>query len=219
MGENRLISHLRKERVKVELSTRYFMSKIANAILMIEYLKTGKKYSIKQLSEKLNISERMVRYYKTELTVAGFPIESFTGPNGGYFMLKPIHSYYSFTKYDIQLIENIHNFAKLNNYKLIDDFSELINKIERLYDIHKEINRIEFDIENENNGNLKQLLKKAIQNNEKIEIFYKDLDNTINRRIISPIYLFNYKEHYYVTAFCDLRKDIRHFELKRIIIK
>ena len=64
------------------------MGKIANAIQMLDYLNTGNKYSVKDLSKRLGITERMVRYYKTELEQIGIPIETFMGPNGGYYILK-----------------------------------------------------------------------------------------------------------------------------------
>ena len=43
------------------------MSKLSNCLLMLEYLENGRKYNIKELAEKLEVSERMVRSYKEEL--------------------------------------------------------------------------------------------------------------------------------------------------------
>lgn len=37
------------------------MSKLSNVLLMLEYLQNGKKYSIKELSEKLEVTPRMIR--------------------------------------------------------------------------------------------------------------------------------------------------------------
>ena len=42
------------------------MSKISNVILMLQYLENGRKYNIKELSEKLEVSERMIRVYKED---------------------------------------------------------------------------------------------------------------------------------------------------------
>lgn len=39
------------------------MSKISNCLFMLEYLENGWKYNIKELAEKLEVSERMVRSY------------------------------------------------------------------------------------------------------------------------------------------------------------
>ena len=43
------------------------MSKISNVLTMLEYLSSGRKYSIKELSEKLEVTPRMIRVYKEEL--------------------------------------------------------------------------------------------------------------------------------------------------------
>ena len=46
------------------------MSKISNVLTFMQYLSTGKKYSIQELSEKLEVSPRMIRVYKDELEKA-----------------------------------------------------------------------------------------------------------------------------------------------------
>ncbi len=37
------------------------MSKISNVLTMLEYLSSGRKYSIQELAEKLEVSPRMIR--------------------------------------------------------------------------------------------------------------------------------------------------------------
>ena len=64
------------------------MSKISNSLLMIRLLSNGRVYSVKELSLELGVTERMVRYYKEQLEMAGYVIETFKGPGGGYFMDK-----------------------------------------------------------------------------------------------------------------------------------
>ena len=64
------------------------MSKISNAFLMIKLLSNGRVYSVKELSMELGVTERMVRYYKEQLEMAGYIIESFKGPGGGYYINK-----------------------------------------------------------------------------------------------------------------------------------
>ena len=81
------------------------MGKFSKMLYMIDLLNTGNKYSIKDLANKIGVSERMVRYYKEELENNGIFIESFKGPNGGYFLLDKIKNYVSINKYDIQLLE------------------------------------------------------------------------------------------------------------------
>lgn len=62
------------------------MSKLSNTIMLLRLLQNGKKYSIKELSEKIEVSPRMIRQYKQELEYAGIFIESIRGPYGGYYL-------------------------------------------------------------------------------------------------------------------------------------
>ena len=67
------------------------MSKISNVLLMLEYLSSGKKYSISELSEKLEVSPRMIRVYKEEIEKAGIYIDTIKGPYGGYVLNQNIN--------------------------------------------------------------------------------------------------------------------------------
>lgn len=73
------------------------MSKIANMLNMLQILKDKKIHSLASLAEDLEVSERMIRQYKTELEQAGIYLKSYTGKYGGY-----------------QLYENS-NFFKIEN--------------------------------------------------------------------------------------------------------
>ena len=48
------------------------MSKISNTITLLNLLSTGRKYSIKELSDILEVTPRMIRVYKEELEKLGF---------------------------------------------------------------------------------------------------------------------------------------------------
>lgn len=43
------------------------MSKISNVITLLNLLSTGRKYSIQELSNILEVSPRMIRVYKGEM--------------------------------------------------------------------------------------------------------------------------------------------------------
>ena len=67
------------------------MSKISNVLTMLEYLSSGRKYSIAELSKKLEVSCRMIRVYKDELEKAGIYIDTIKGPYGGYVLNQNIN--------------------------------------------------------------------------------------------------------------------------------
>ena len=60
------------------------MSKVSKNIKMLDILSSGRRYSCKELADKLEISPRMVRLYKDELEKDGIYIDSFYGKDGGY---------------------------------------------------------------------------------------------------------------------------------------
>lgn len=63
------------------------MGKLSNMMYMVDLLNTGNIYTLRELSEKIGVTERMIRYYKNEICNNGIANESFKGPNGGYLWL------------------------------------------------------------------------------------------------------------------------------------
>jgi hypothetical protein len=61
------------------------------------------------------------------------------------------------------------------------------------------------------------LLAKAIKEKRKVKILYYSYNTGENERIIRPYDMFFYTNGWGVAAYCELKKDLRHFELKRII--
>ena len=192
------------------------MGKISNTIQMLNYLNTGNKYTVKELSEKIGITERMVRYYKVELEQAGIPIETFMGPNGGYYILNTKNQYNHFNKYDLQLLENINMVLEKLGYEDIGKYKKLINKIKFASDVEEEKSKYFLDNGTSDKSELYFSLNDAISNKIPLKILYKKLKQELQERIIHPLQIFNYDKRFYVTAFCELRNDIRHFEINRI---
>lgn len=189
------------------------MSKISNAITMLNLLSTGRKYSIDELSKIIEVSPRMIRTYKEELEKSGIYIDSIMGPYGGYVLNQSIRiPKRKFKKEDYELID------KCITSNISDDDKE---KLELLKD---KIRGIYIDSKNEEKElNLKDetltkynILTRAINMRRKVKILYYSFNKGENERIIDPAEMFLYKDGWYCAAFCELRKDIRHFELKRI---
>lgn len=200
--------------IKIDRSEN--MGKISNAIQMLNYLNTGNKYSVKELSKKLGITERMVRYYKVELEQAGIPIETFMGPNGGYYIMNVQSQYNHFNKYDLQVLENINLVLEEIEYEDIDKYQKIVNKIKVASDIEEEKSKYFLDNSIEDKSELYLTINEAITKQIPIKILYKNLKQEWKERTIHPLQIFNYDNKYYVTAFCELRDDIRHFEISRI---
>lgn len=190
------------------------MSKVSNAITLLELLNSGRKYSIKELSDILEVSERMIRVYKEDLEKAGIYIESILGPYGGYFLSKPV-------KVPIRRF-------KESDYKILDNYVEsatdpeqkekLLNLQEKIKGIYigskQDTNKFKLDEETQKKFNL---LTRAIKEKRKVKIRYYSYNKGENERIIDPAEMFLFQNGWYCAAFCEKKQDIRHFELKRII--
>ena len=86
-----------------------------------------------------------------------------------------------------------------------------------MYSICEEKSKYIFNIDITSLKETEKIIEEAIRKNEKIDIIYNTIDGGQSKRTIHPLNLFKYKDDYYVTAFCELRNDIRHFEISRIV--
>ena len=184
------------------------MSKISNVILMLQYLESGRKYNIKELALKLEVSERMIRVYKEELEKAGIYIDTIMGPYGGYVLNQSIRI--PARKFSIDDYNFLHNLNVSSEDK------------EKLEIIADKVRGVYFDSKNENielKDEVKSyynMLTRAIKEKRKVKINYYSFVHGNIDRVIRPYDMFLYNNGWGCAAFCELRSDLRHFELKRI---
>ena len=184
------------------------MSKISNVLLMLQYLENGRKYNINELSEKLEVSPRMIRIYKEELEKAGIYIDTIMGPYGGYVLNQSIRiPSRKFSKNDYVFLHNL-NVKQEDKEKL-----EIIaDKVHGVYFDSKNVYiELKDDIKNYYN-----ILTRAIKERRKVLIDYYSYTHGNQERIIHPLDMFLYNSGWGCAAYCEKRKDLRHFELKRI---
>lgn len=184
------------------------MSKISNVILMLQYLENGKKYNIKELSDKLEVSERMIRVYKEELEKAGIYIDTIMGPYGGYVLNQSIRvPTRKFSKADYEFLKEL-NVDEKDKERL----QIIADKVHGVYfDSNNENIELKDDIKNSYNA-----LTRAIKEKRKVKINYYSFTRGNQDRIIRPYDMFLYNNGWGCAAYCELKKDLRHFELKRI---
>lgn len=189
------------------------MSKISNVITMLNLLSNGRKYSVDELSKILEVTPRMIRIYKDELEKAGIYIDSIMGPYGGYVLNQTIRiPERKFKKGDYELLDRCIGNNISNNDK--EKMELLKDKIRGIF-IGSKQEEQELNLSDEI---LKRynILARAIKERKKVKILYYSYNRGENERIINPAEMFLFKDGWYCAAYCELRHDIRHFELKRI---
>lgn len=190
------------------------MTKLSNTLLMLQYLQSGRKYSVKELSEKLEVSERQVRCYKEDLEKAGIYIDTIMGPYGGYVLNQSIRMpVRRFRKKDYELLDKY--IANEEDKTIKEKLILLQDKIKGVYAGSKQESQ-ELNLKNETLTKY-NLLTRAIKERRKVFIRYYSYNKGENDRTICPAEMFLFQDGWYVAAFCLVKKDIRHFELKRII--
>lgn len=189
------------------------MSKISNVITMLQLLNSGRKYSIKELSERLEVSERMIRVYKDELEKAGIYVDTIMGPYGGYVLRQSVKM--PIRKFKVKDYEILDKYISLEKDELEKEKLMLLK--DKIYGIYVSSKSDDNIITKDDNQNKYNILTRAIKEKRKVKINYYSYNKGENERVICPAEMFLFSEGWYVAAFCLKKNDIRHFELKRII--
>ena len=190
------------------------MSKISNVITMLELLSSGRKYSINELSNKLEVTPRMIRVYKEELEKSGIYIDTIMGPYGGYVLNQSVRlPLRKFKSEDYKLLDKY--IKNENDKELKEKLVLLQDKVRGVY-IGSKQEDAELNLKDETSKKY-NVLTRAIKEKRKVKILYYSYNKGENERIIDPAEMFLFQDGWYCAAFCERRQDIRHFELKRII--
>jgi predicted DNA-binding transcriptional regulator YafY len=193
------------------------MGKISNVFTMLQLLNNNKKYTIKELSERLEVSERMIRLYKDDLEKSGIYIDTIRGPYGGYVLNQQLNlPPRGFNKYDVKLLKSIEEILRQNNnFNMHLELLNLIDKVEGIYKggrKNKQANSLTIGDDKEKYNTL----TRAIKEMKKVLINFISIDGTSIERVIHPCDMYLYNNRWYVCAFCELRGEMRHFSLDRI---
>ena len=190
------------------------MSKISNVLTFLTLLQSGRKYSISELAQELEVSERMIRVYKEDLEKAGIYIDTIMGPYGGYVLNQSIRlPMRKFKSKDAELLDKY--IQQEQDLTLKNELVSLQDKIKGVY-IGSKQEAKELNLKDENHKKF-NILTRAIKEKRKVKILYYSYGKGENERVIDPAEMFLFQDGWYCAAFCEKKQDIRHFELKRIV--
>lgn len=190
------------------------MAKFSNMLVMINLLKSGHKYSVKELANYLEVSERVVREYKLFLEEAGIYLETIRGPYGGYVLNRDISMpTLKFDKQDLDLLtqcilkeqddeasEKLRNLKNKINYAVIDHE----NKMEKILTDDEMIKKY-------------NMFSRAMKYNLKMKIKYQNLQHGISVRTVYPLSLYLFQGEWWSSCYWEEKDDMRQFHLIRIL--
>lgn len=189
------------------------------SILMIIINK--EKITAKELSEHFEVSVRTIQRDIDTLSMAGIPIYSEMGKNGGYQLLDNYKLDMNFlnTK-EAKVIKSI--LVSLEQAVPYLDIKSVSNKFSMIpssgnSEDNKIVVKLNPLINEENFKNNIEIIAKARDNYNKIHIKYIDGNFKETDRIICPYTLVMLGSIWYMYGYCDFRRDFRLFKLSRII--
>ena len=189
------------------------MGKVSNALLMLKLLSNGKLYTIKELSEIIEVTPRQIRNYKDDLEKAGIYIESYSGKHGGYYY--PSYKNDKNIAFDLNELNSLENiFLSLdNNNKNKEVLYQIIEKIRDIV-LLSNSNQV-----TKNNADYIKTISSAIVNKETLILVIKKKNIKEHQRTFIPYSIYSRDNNYFVTGYSNSDNEIRTFpfyEIKKI---
>lgn len=182
-------------------------------LVMLNLLKSGRKYSVSELANYLEVSKRVVREYKIFLEEAGIYIDSIRGPYGGYVLNNDITMpNIKFDKEDLKLIEQL--ATKVNDEEIRYKVGNLKKKMQ--YVIIDNENSHEKTLTGDETTYKYNMFSKAIKYNRKIRIKYYNLQHGESIRTVYPLSLYLFQGEWWSSCYWEEKDDMRQFHLTRI---
>lgn len=183
------------------------MSKVGNALTMLRLLESGKKYTVEELANKIEVSNRMIKIYKEELEKSGIYIDTIRGKYGGYVYNKKHDYNISFDYLDIDSIESI--LDKLDA-KEQQNIMLTLEKIRAIV-IYSSDEKRNIKIDKEDLQKKYNIISKAINNNSELTFKYHN-----KQRKFVPYSFTYYKNFIYITGYSKDEDDIKTLNLSLI---
>ncbi len=199
--------------------------KIDRLMSIVLVLLDKKRVSARELADMFEVSLRTVYRDIDAIDLAGIPIRSIPGINGG-FEIMPKYKLDNkvFTTSDLTAI--LTGLSGLSDMLRGDELLNAIAKIksfipaEKTKEIELKVNQIHIDLsEWMGNSNIQpylETIKKALQENKLLAFDYIAHHGKKSIRIIEPYQLVLKSSHWYLHGYCRQRNDFRLFRLSRM---
>ena len=199
--------------------------KIERMLTIIVILLNRNRVTATELAEKFEVSVRTIYRDIETINLAGIPIISHSGNNGGF----SIYENYKLN-HQVLTINNLSSLLSvLKDINMTVDDIELESSIEKLQNIVPENKLDELKIQSEqiiidihpygdseSQRALVKTIRQAITENRLLTINYKNYNSIVSTREIEPMSLIFKNYTWYLFAYCLLKKDFRLFRISRI---
>ncbi len=192
--------------------------KIDRLLAIITYLLNRDVVTGKDLAEKFEVSERTIQRDVETINLAGIPITSIRGTNGGYKILDTYRlSKQTSTEKDLESIALA--LRSLNSAIEVQRISNTLEKVKSISPSKASSHiTVDFGVAKENKKVVEYIKKieDAILNKTRIEFLYTNAEIYATMRIVEPISLKFKWYSWYLVAYCVEKNQYRIFKLIRM---
>lgn len=192
--------------------------KIDRLIGIIMYLLNRDKVTAKELAERFEVSTRTIVRDIDALGLAGIPVVSDVGVNGGYAILDTYRLNRSIVTADdyLNVISSLKGMCSAYENKKIEATLEKVMAVGNAPKNQSIFMDLSVCREGENTDVYLKTIEQAIADKRVIAFDYTGADNVCSARETEPLAL-SYKWYaWYLFAYCKYKQDYRIFKLSRI---
>lgn len=194
--------------------------KIDRLLAITMLLINKKKITARELAEYFEVSVRTIQRDMDNLTIAGVPVFSDVGKNGGYSIVEEYKMDKNFLNVDEAniLISLLKNIEKLVPY---EEAKTMTNKLKAIFPEQDIDEKVVFSLsphvrETQYLEHM-EVITKAREAHKKVNMSYIDANYKETIRVICPYRLVMMGSVWYVYGYCDERLDFRLFKVNRIL--
>ncbi|KYN78467.1 decarboxylase [Clostridium sporogenes] len=201
--------------------------KINRLLAIVVILLNRKKISASELAEKFEVSVRTIYRDIEAINLAGIPIVSQIGNNGGFYIIDNYKINHQLLTLEdmISIIEALKNMNRFLDDKNVEVAIEKVKNIipkekKEVFDLHFEqmfIDTLPWGFKKCEEENLKyKIIHDAIALKKCIAFDYRNSKSEYNWREAEPLTLVFKGFYWYLFSFCKLKNDYRFFKLSRM---
>lgn len=199
--------------------------KLDRLVSILVILLRKERVQAKELAERFGVSVRTILRDVDAINLAGIPIVTYQGVNGGigiaegYRLDKSVLTENEMAAVITTLKGIGRSIPDKNNEILVEKFKNILSSAQ-MKRVDQKTNQLIIDLSPwGGNGHIKEMLgeiREAIENRKEIEFTYLDASGNRTVRVVEPYSLVLKSQNWYMYAWCHAREDFRFFKLSRI---
>lgn len=202
-----------------------YLVKTDRLVSIIMILLDKERISAQELADMFEVSPRTIYRDIDTINMAGIPIHSTSGVNGGFEIMqqyKVDNKVFSSSDLSTLLMGSSSLSNVMQNKELVNVIAKIRSFIpdDKANDIELKVNQISIDLDSWTSKKSVQLhlemIKKALQENRLLSFEYIDQHGNKTTRAIESYQLVLKNSHWYLYGYCYKNNDFRLFKLSRM---